>query len=93
MNIKLLWDRVLVEPQAAETKTKSGLVLSKESEPGDVRIGIIKAVGCGKKLENGELSPVQVKDGDKVMFQYGANVLVDGKTYSLVDEGDIIMVF
>ena len=93
MNIKLLGLRVLIEADKAETKTASGLIISKIEEGGDAQLGRVVAVGEGKNTDYGEyLKCDDVSVGDRVMYQYGMDVMVDGKTYKLVNEADVIMV-
>ena len=91
MNIKLLSDRILIEADDKEQKRDSGLILSKNPEPGDLQSGTVVATGEGR-LEEGAIVPTGVSKGDKVMFQYGSKVDVDGKTLTLVRADDIIMV-
>lgn len=92
MNIKLLGERVLVELQKTESKTSSGLIISKEAAPNDTQIGIVIKVGSGKKTDNGEVIKSELKEGDKVMYNYGTLLLLEGKSYFLVNEADVIMV-
>ena len=91
MNIKLLSNRVLIDVGALETKTPSGVIIAKKFEPSDVNEGVIVAVGPGKDMEQGHVS-MKVAVGDKVLFQYGQKIQVEGKTYIFGSEDDIIMV-
>jgi chaperonin GroES len=91
MNIKLLGERVLVDLERAETKTASGLIVSKETSPSDMQYGKVVSVGTGKKTDQG-IVPVDLKEGERVMFQYGTLVLLEGKSYYLVNEADVILV-
>jgi len=92
MSIKLLGNRVLIEVDRNEKKTASGVILAKEEEMGEYMTGKVFEVGEGKKNNNGELLPMCVKKDDVVTFQYGKAVQVDGKTYMMTLEDDIIMV-
>jgi co-chaperonin GroES (HSP10) len=89
MNIKLLGDRVLIEPKG-ETKTGNGLIVTRQQENG-VQIGAVVAVGIGR-TENGIKLPMRVSVGDNVMFEYGKTIHLEGKEYTLVNETDIIMI-
>lgn len=91
MNIKLLQDRVLVEvPQ--ETKTNSGLVLSRENDISGLKEGRVIATGSGSRSDNGVVIPLEVKEGDDVLFSYGDVVTIENKKYFLVRESDIAII-
>ncbi|XP_037059564.1 10 kDa heat shock protein, mitochondrial-like [Peromyscus leucopus] len=83
----LLFDRVLVERSAAETMTKGGIMLPEKSQ-GKVLHATIVAVGSGAKGKRGEIEPVSVKVGDKVLLP--AKVVLDDKDYFLFRDGDIL---
>ncbi|MDH5785933.1 MAG: co-chaperone GroES [Chromatiales bacterium] len=91
MNIRPLHDRVLVRRVEEETTTAGGIVLpgSAAEKPNQ---GEILAVGKGKILENGNVRPMEIKVGDKVMFgQYGGTtVKVNGEELLMMREEDIM---
>jgi len=91
MNIRPLHDRVVVKRVEEETKTAGGIVLpgSAAEKPSE---GVILAVGNGKPLDNGQIRPLEVKVGDKILFgKYsGSEVKVDGEQYIVMREDDII---
>jgi len=91
MNIKLFGDKVLVEVEEGETKTNSGLIVARTSGQGDVKTGTIVAVGGGKRNDKGEILSMSCKAGDRIMFNYGTPVLVEGKQYLLVSESDEVI--
>ncbi|HYG50881.1 MAG TPA: co-chaperone GroES [Flavobacteriales bacterium] len=84
-NIQPLNDRVLIEPDAAETKTASGIIIPDTAKEKPLK-GIVIAAGLGKKDE-----PITVKKGDKVLYgKYsGTEIQVDGKDYLIMKESDI----
>ncbi|XP_060222987.1 10 kDa heat shock protein, mitochondrial-like [Meriones unguiculatus] len=86
--ILLLFDRVLVERRATETITK-GIMLPEKSQ-GKVLQATVVAVGSGTKGKGGEIQPVSVKVGDKVLLpEYGGtNVVVDHRDYFLFGDSD-----
>ncbi|XP_032967352.1 MOB-like protein phocein [Rhinolophus ferrumequinum] len=86
-----LFDRVLVERSAAETVTKGGIMLPEKSQ-GKVLQATVVAVGSGSKGKGGEIQPVSVKVGDKVLLpEYGGTkVVIDDKDYFLFRDGDIL---
>ncbi len=91
MKIEPLYDRVVVKKVEQEQKTPGGIILpdTAKEEP---QIGEVVAVGEGKPLENGQVRPMQVKKGDKVIYsKYAGNeVELDGEKYLIVKEEDIL---
>lgn len=86
--IRPLADRVLVEPKEAETKTASGIYIPDTAKEKPQQ-GAVIAAGPGKKDE-----PMEVKVGDNVLYgKYaGTEVTVDGKTYLIVKQSDILAI-
>jgi chaperonin GroES len=87
MKLRPLHDRVIVKRLEEERKTASGIVIpDTAAEKPDQ--GEIMAVGPGKKNEDGKVSPVDVKVGDKVLFgKYaGTTVKVDGEELLVVNK-------
>ncbi|MGR8953249.1 MAG: co-chaperone GroES [Gammaproteobacteria bacterium] len=91
MKIRPLHDRVIVKRVEEETTTAGGIVLpgSAAEKPSQ---GVILAVGTGKHLDNGEIRPLEVKVGDKVLFgKYSGNeVKIDGEELIVMREDDIM---
>ncbi|XP_032953877.1 10 kDa heat shock protein, mitochondrial-like [Rhinolophus ferrumequinum] len=85
-----LFDRVLVEKSAAGTVTKGGIMLPEKSQ-GKLLQAIVVAVGSSKG-KGGEIQPVSVKVGDKVLLpEYGGTkVVIEDKDYFLFRDGDIL---
>ena len=96
-NVKLvpLADRVLIEPiiEEPESKTKSGIYLPDSIQKEKPEEGIVIAVGEGK-YESGQLVPMRVKVGDKVIFSKYAyeQIKVDGKEYYMFKEENILAI-
>jgi chaperonin GroES len=86
--IKPLADRVVIEPQEAQTKTASGLYIPDTAKEKPQQ-GKIVAAGPGKKDE-----PMEVKVGDVVLYgKYaGTEVTVDDKKYLIVKQSDILAI-
>jgi len=86
-----LFDRVLVERFLAETTTKGGIMIP-EKAAGKVVNATVLAVGPGSRNQNGQLNPVSVKAGDKVLLpEYGGQkVVLEDKEYQLFRDGDIL---
>ncbi|MFI9653721.1 co-chaperone GroES [Guyparkeria sp. GHLCS8-2] len=93
MKIRPLHDRVLVKREEEERKTASGIVLPDSASEKPNR-GEIIAAGPGKSNDKGEVRPMGVKVGDKVLFsQYaGAKVKVEGDELLMMGEDDILAV-
>ena len=91
--IKPLGDRVVLEAEEREETTRSGIVLpdTAKEKPQE---GRIVAAGPGRRLDSGELVPLEVKVGDKVLYaKYaGTEIKLDGKEYLIVREADILAV-
>ena len=92
MKLKPLADRVVVKMVEAEEKTKSGLILtgSAKEKP---EVAEIVAVGPGGVVDGKEIT-MTVKKGDKVITSKysGTEVKVDGQTYSIVRQSDILAI-
>ena len=67
-NFKPLGDRVLVKPESVEQKSKGGLILNDSISRGQKIEGEVIAVGTGLYSQNGNLIPMSVKVGDKVLY-------------------------
>lgn len=94
MIIKPLSDHILIEPIKEEEKTKSGIFLPETASKERSEQGKVIAVGPGKRNEKGEMLPVSVKAGDKVLFtKYGPNeIKVEDKEYLIASESDILAI-
>ena len=92
MQLKPLGDRVVLQHQKAEEKTKSGIILpdSAKEQPQEA---VVVAVGPGKEVD-GKKIEMQVKEGDKVIYsEYaGTEVELDDKKYIIVGQDDIIAI-
>lgn len=94
MRIKPLSDHILIEPIKEEEKTKSGILLPETAEKEKPEQGKVIAAGPGKKDETGKFIPLEVKEGDRVLFtKYGPNeIKVDNKEYLIAREEDILAI-
>jgi len=88
MKIKPLGDRVLVEPQKAEEKTASGIIIPDTAKEKSQR-GKVIAVGSGTADEK-----MEVKVGDLVLFgKYsGTEITVDDQDYLIMRQSDILAI-
>lgn len=92
MNIKPLFDRVIIEPDEIKNTTKGGIVLPETSQDRP-QTGKVVAVGSGKDLENNDVG-MQVSVGDRVIYNKytGAEVKFEDKNYIILRQIDIIAV-
>ena len=91
MSFRPLHDRVLVRRVEAEEKTAGGIIIpdSAQEKPAE---GVIVSVGSGTKAEDGKVTPLDVKAGDKVLFGKwsGTEVKLDGEDLLIMKETDIL---
>ncbi len=94
MNLKPLGDRVVLKVIEQEEKTESGIVLPDKAKERPQE-GKVMAVGPGKVLDNGAKAPVEVKEGDRVIFSKfaGSEVKVDGEDYLIIRQDDILAIY
>ncbi|MFH0952318.1 MAG: co-chaperone GroES [Patescibacteria group bacterium] len=94
MKIQPLSDRVILKPIKGDEVTKAGIIIPDTAEKEKPEQGEVVAVGPGKMQENGQRTPVSVKEGNKVLFKkYSPDeVKVDDQEFLVVEEGDIIAV-
>ena len=93
MKIRPLHDRVIVKREDEERKSPGGIVIPDTAAEKPIR-GKIIAVGKGKILENGNVRPLDLKVGDKMLFgKYGGTeVKVDGDDLLVMREEDVMAV-
>ncbi|XP_032813278.1 10 kDa heat shock protein, mitochondrial [Petromyzon marinus] len=86
-----MFDRVLVERLAAETKTKGGIMIPDKAQNKVVQATVV-AVGPGAMTEKGHVKPLSVKVGETVLLpEYGGTkVTLEDKEYFLFRDGDIL---
>lgn len=91
MQIRPLHDRVIVKRVEEERTTPGGIVLPDSATEKPIR-GKVLAVGNGKIRDNGEVRPLDVKEGDIILFgKYsGTEVKMDGEELLVMREEDIM---
>jgi len=91
MNIRPLHDRIIVKRMEEERKSPGGIVIPDAAAEKPIK-GEVIAVGNGRVMDNGEVRPLDVKAGDKVIFgKYsGTEVKVDGEELLVMKEDDIM---
>jgi chaperonin GroES len=93
MKFRPLHDRVIVKRVEEEEKTSGGIIIpdAAKEKPQE---GKVIAVGKGKILENGKVSPLDVKKGDRILFgKYsGQEIKIDGEEHLIMREDDILAI-
>ncbi len=86
-------DHLVVKIEETEEKTKSGIVLPDTAKEKPQK-GEVIAVGSGRVLENGKKVPLEVKEGDKVIFSKyaGTEVKLEGQKYLILSESDVLAI-
>ena len=91
MNFRPLHDRVVVKRIDEEEKTAGGIIIPDTAKEKPMQ-GKIVAVGPGKRSDSSEISPLDVKAGDTVIFGKwsGTEVTIDGQDLLIMNESDIM---
>lgn len=91
MNFRPLHDRVLVRRVEAEEKTAGGIIIpdTAKEKPQE---GEVVAAGTGAKAEDGKVTPLDVKAGDRILFGKwsGTEVKIDNEELLIMKESDIM---
>ena len=91
MKVRPLQDRVIVKRIAEEEKSRGGIIIpdTAKEKPGE---GVVISVGSGKANEQGQIRPLDVKKGDRVLFgKYSGNeIKVDGVDHVILREDEIL---
>jgi chaperonin GroES len=91
MNIRPLYDRIVAKRIEEQETLRSGIIIpdSAKEKPQEAEV---VAVGHGKRLENGEVVPLDVKAGDRILFgKYSGNeIRLDGEEYMIMREEDVL---
>jgi chaperonin GroES len=93
MNVKPLEDRIVVEPNEAETTTSSGLVIPDTAKEKPQQ-GTVTAVGPGRTTDDGKVVPMAVKVGDTVLYSKygGTEVTIGGKDVLILAGRDVLAI-
>jgi chaperonin GroES len=91
MKFRPLHDRVVVKRIEGETKSTGGIIIPDTAKEKPME-GEIVAVGPGARDENGQIQPLDVKAGDRILFGKwsGTEVKLDGVEYLIMKESDIM---
>jgi chaperonin GroES len=91
MKLRPLQDRIIVERLEEESKTKGGIIIpdTAKEKPAE---GKVIAVGSGKAGDDGKRIPLEIKEGDRILFgKYsGTEVKIEGQEYLIMREDDVL---
>ena len=92
-SIRPLGERVIVKPSPSEEKTAGGLYIPETAKEKPQK-GEVIAVGPGRKADDGQRLPMEVKVGDKVLYgKYsGTEMKVDGETYLIIKGRSLLII-
>src|SRR5437667_9753972 len=91
MKFRPLHDRVLIK-RIEEQETVRGGIIIPDTAKEKPQEGEVIAAGTGKRLDNGQVTPLEVKEGDRVLFgKYsGTEIKLDGTDYLILREDEIL---
>jgi chaperonin GroES len=94
MNVKPLSDRVVIKPLEIETEVKRGGIIIPDTAKEKPQEGEVVEVGTGRRTDKGDLVPMEVKKGDRVLYgKYsGTEVTIDSDDFLIMREADILAV-
>lgn len=91
MKLRPLQDRILVKRLEEENTTKGGIIIpdTAKEKPAEGRIA---ATGNGKVLDDGKVIPLELKEGDHVLFSKysGTEVKIDGEEFLIMNQDDVL---
>ena len=93
MKIRPLQDRLIVKRVAEENKTKGGIIIPDTAKEKPQQ-GKVIAVGKGKVEKDGKVTPLDVKEGDTILFgKYsGQEIKLDGEEYLIMREDEVLAI-
>src|SRR6185295_8845681 len=91
MKVKPLYDRILVKRLEEEDKTSGGLIIPDTAKEKPVR-GEVVAAGSGRRAKDGSVRALDVKKGDKILFEKwaGSEVKLDGVDHLILREEEVL---
>jgi chaperonin GroES len=91
MKIRPLQDRVIIQRMEEEEKTKGGIIIPETAKEKPLE-GKVVAVGNGKVLEDGSVRPLDIKEGNRVLFSKyaGTEIKIEGEEFLMMREDDIL---
>jgi chaperonin GroES len=93
MKVKPLHDRLIIQTLEEEEKTKGGIIIPDTAKEKPIE-GKVIAVGAGRIKKDGTKMPLEIKNGDRVLYaKYaGTEIKIDGEEYLMMKEDDILAI-
>jgi chaperonin GroES len=93
MKVRPLHDRILVKRLDQEAKSKGGIIIPDTAKEKPME-GRVIAVGAGKVNEEGVVTPLDVKKGDRILFSKysGTEIKLEGDEHIIIREDDVLAV-
>ena len=93
MKVRPLHDRILVKRLDQESKSKGGIIIPDTAKEKPME-GRVVAVGGGKLADDGTITPLEVKKGDRILFSKysGSEIKLDGDEHIIIREEDVLAV-
>jgi len=93
MKVRPLHDRILVKRLDQEAKSKGGIIIPDTAKEKPME-GRVVAVGTGKVADDGTVTPLDVKKGDRILFSKysGSEIKLEGEEHLIVREDDVLAV-
>jgi chaperonin GroES len=95
MKLVPLQDRVVISPQKQQEVTTGGIIIPDTANEGGTVRGEVIAIGIGKRDDKGNIIPMELKVGDKVLYGtslYGTTVSIDGEEFVVMREENILAI-
>ncbi len=94
LGVRPLHDRLLVRRMTEDEKTAGGIIIPDSAKEKPQR-GKVVAVGKGRVTEDGKILPLDVKEGDNVLFSKyaGTELKLEGEEYLMIREEDVLGIF
>ena len=91
MKLKPLADRILIKRIEEDNKTPGGIIIPDNAKEKPMHAKVI-AVGPGKLSQDGTIQPLQIKEGDTVLFSKysGTDISLEGDEYLILKEDDVL---
>ena len=93
IDLKPLGDRIVVE-SVEQAQTSVGGVILPDTAKEKPQEGVVLAVGPGRKTDKGEIVPMELKVGDRIIYSKysGSEIKIEGKEYLIVSEKDVLAI-
>ena len=94
MKIRPLHDHIVVKRTVEEQKTAGGIIIPDTAKEKPLE-GVVIAVGNGTILKNGKVAPLDVKEGDRILFQKyaGTEVKLEGEEHIILTADDVLGIY